>query len=90
MRTTALLPLLLLAVLSTSAQFGSSRGLRGGSWDDYEGSLRASDRDGVGSPAYEGSDIGFRVATVPEPTVAVSLLMTGAWLLSRRKRPSAL
>ena len=68
---------------------GSSRGLRGGSWDYGEDNLRASDRFS-GDPEIEDFFIGFRIATVPEPTVSVSLILAGGLMLSRRKRPSAL
>ncbi len=68
---------------------GSSRGLRGGSWLDLEDGLRASYR-GNFAPTGEYFDFGFRVATVPEPTVSVSLMLAGGLLLARRKRPSAL
>lgn len=67
----------------------SSRGLRGGSWSFFEGGLQASSRDS-GVPTSENSTIGFRVATVPEPTVSVSLILAGGLLLARRKRPSVL
>lgn len=69
---------------------GSLQGLRGGSWGGGDlGDLQASGRGGS-DPANEGSLIGFRVATVPEPTVSVSLMLAGGMLLARRKRPSAL
>jgi formylglycine-generating enzyme required for sulfatase activity len=71
------------------AIISSSRGLRGGSWLDAENSLRSSFRYNDG-PSFEGSYVGFRIATVPEPTVSVSLILAGGLLLSRRKRPSAL
>ena len=86
------------------AVISSSRGLRGGSFqrapieENPEGlrPLRAYVR-ASGVPTYENDDpsvegyyIGFRVATVPEPTVGVSLILAGGLLLSRRKRPSAL
>ena len=67
----------------------SLRGLRGGSWDVGMADLRASFRNGA-DPASENSVFGFRVATVPEPTVSVSLMLVGGLLLARRKRPSAL
>ena len=67
----------------------SSRGLRGGSWSIDAYDLRASAR-GYSGPTFEGSLLGFRVATVPEPTVSVSLMLAGGLLLARRKRPSAL
>ena len=71
------------------AVISSSRSLRGGSWGDVEGGLRASYR-GNFDPSLDSPGIGFRVATVPEPTVSVSLMLAGGLLLSRRKRPSAL
>lgn len=67
---------------------GASRIVSGGSALGFEVNLRATVR-GALSPTLENVNIGFRVATVPEPTVAVSLLMTGAWLLTRRKRALA-
>jgi len=64
---------------------GSSRGLRGGSWDFFEGNLRSSFRN-IGIPAFESDFIGFRVASpVPEPASAL-LLTLGAPLLLRRRR----
>ena len=67
----------------------SSRGRRGGSWNGNESTLRSSYRYGL-DPAIENNDVGFRIATVPEPTVSVSLILAGGLLLARRKRPSAL
>jgi formylglycine-generating enzyme required for sulfatase activity len=69
--------------------FSSSRGLRGGSWTDLGVSLQSSIRDGL-DPTGEDLNVGFRIATVPEPTVSVSLMLAGGLLLARRKRPSAL
>ena len=69
---------------------GSSRGLRGGSWDYRESYLQAGPRYFDVGPKSEYDYVGFRVATVPEPTAAVSLIFAGGLLLSRRKRPSAL
>lgn len=68
--------------------FDSFRGHRGGSWSDVQERLRSSSV-GVYPATTESSVMGFRIATVPEPTVTAILLVTGAWLLSRRKRPSA-
>jgi len=48
------------------------RGLRGGSWLDVENDLRSSDRD-VNVPSGENDVVGFRVASVPEPS---SMLLT--------------
>jgi len=50
----------------------SARGLRGGSFFYGPGDLAASFRNTFGNPAGESYEIGFRVATVPEPD---------AWLL---------
>ncbi len=56
--------------------FGSSRGLRGGSWGNSEYFLQSSnllDND----PTLENHTLGFRVAAVPEPTVSLSLMLAG-------------
>jgi formylglycine-generating enzyme len=74
------------------AVIGSSRGLRGGSW--YNGGdffLQSSGRFDV-DHAFEGGDVGFRVASVPslsipEPsTYALLLLGAGALYLWKRRR----
>ncbi len=49
------------------ARFSGFRELRGGAWDDIANSLAASYREIIG-PTYEGNSVGFRVATVPEPS----------------------
>jgi len=64
---------------------GSSRGLRGGSFVLGEGSLRASNRT-YGVPTVEVNGIGFRVASVPEPTSLLLTLLAGGVMLARRKR----
>jgi formylglycine-generating enzyme required for sulfatase activity len=65
----------------------SDRGIRGGSYgptDDY--GLRSSDRYGsYRDPYYEYYDIGFRVASVPEPC-SLALLLIGGLVLRNRKR----
>jgi len=45
----------------------SFRSIRGGSWFLNSGNLAASDRFG-GSPTIEGGVVGFRVASIPEPS----------------------
>jgi formylglycine-generating enzyme required for sulfatase activity len=43
---------------------GSSRGLRGGSWNNNENNLRASNRN-TNTPTNENNNVGFRVADPP-------------------------
>jgi len=65
---------------------GSSRGLRGGSWFDIDGLLQSSFRHSSGS-LFESDLVGFRVASVPEPSTYALVLMAGAgWLLWRRRK----
>jgi formylglycine-generating enzyme required for sulfatase activity len=65
---------------------GSSRGLRGGSFVDLENSLRASLRSASDDPTDEFDSIGFRVASVPEPTSLLLTMLAGGVMLARRKR----
>jgi sulfatase modifying factor 1 len=65
--------------------FGSLRGLRGGSFSNLEADLRASSRNGS-VPTHEANDIGFRVASVPEPTSLLLTMLAGGVMLARRKR----
>ncbi len=54
---------------------GSSRGVRGGSFLSVSFRLEASDRGGFLDPTVENDIIGFRVATVPEPSTVVLAAM---------------
>jgi formylglycine-generating enzyme required for sulfatase activity len=65
--------------------YGSDRGLRGGSWSFYSNYLAASYRNSF-DPANENSDLGFRVASIPEPGLCVVLLSLGGAALMRRRR----
>ncbi|MCU0779735.1 MAG: formylglycine-generating enzyme family protein [Akkermansiaceae bacterium] len=67
------------------AVVGSSRGLRGGSWANGENELRSLFRNFSG-PDSGGAGIGFRVASVPEPSSMVAAMMFSGLLLTRRKR----
>ena len=64
---------------------GLWRGLRGGSVFVNESPLRASDR-GTNDPSDEYSVVGFRVASVPEPTSLLLTMLAGGVMLARRKR----
>ena len=65
----------------------AARGMRGGCWDgpsDYSASIH---RDAC-IPSQSGSMIGFRVASIPEPSslvlLAVAALATSACIFRRR------
>jgi formylglycine-generating enzyme required for sulfatase activity len=60
------------------------RVFRGGDWNSAENNLRSSGRNPL-DPANYVSSIGFRVASVPEPSAAMLLLMAGGACLLRRR-----
>lgn len=64
---------------------GSYRGLRGGSFRDIDGSPDAGIRSGA-PPWYALTDVGFRVAAIPEPATLALLALSGAAVLRRRRR----
>jgi formylglycine-generating enzyme required for sulfatase activity len=64
---------------------GSSRGRRGGSWGNFVNYLASSDRYD-GDPSSEGTYIGFRVASGPEPSALFLTMLAGSVMLIRRKR----
>lgn len=67
---------------------GSSRGLRGGSWADFDASLESTGSWGY-APWLENNTIGFRlasVAAVPEPSSFVLTILASGVMLIRRKR----
>ena len=71
---------------------GSSRGIRGGAWDNTAGRLSASYRDYDDFPWQELDDIGFRLAgpsgpdVIPEPATVSLFAIAVAALLRRRGR----
>ncbi|MGA0092919.1 MAG: SUMF1/EgtB/PvdO family nonheme iron enzyme [Chthoniobacterales bacterium] len=72
----------------TNSSSSESRARRGGNWGSGDDVLRSSERNNR-DPANEGDFLGFRVASVPEPSTAVLVLMAGgAWLLRKRWRRS--
>ena len=60
---------------------GSNRGLRGGGWAGGAGNLAAA----AASPTREDFYVGFRVASIPEPSTAL-LVLTGLGSLAPRHR----
>jgi formylglycine-generating enzyme required for sulfatase activity len=65
-----------------------NRTLRGGWWNDGSHLLASSNRLSY-SPADDGGSVGFRVASVPEPSAAALLLLVStAGLWQRRRRTS--
>ena len=64
--------------------YGSSRGLRGGSFYLNGYTLHASYRGSL-NPTYEYNYIGFRVSEVPEPATMAVLILGGIGILRRRK-----
>lgn len=67
---------------------GSSRGLRGGSWNNFFGNPLASSSFGHLVPSLESSSIGFRLVSVviPEPSTMVLTLLASCMMLLRRER----
>jgi len=65
----------------------SDRGLRGASWSIFDIFLTASDRLS-NNPSLEFNNVGFRVASIPEPSTALLGTLASVGLLLRRKRLS--
>ena len=64
---------------------GSSRGARGGSWVHGTDTEISSGR-GYTVPTDQNYVIGFRVASVPEPTTMMLTFLASGMLVTRRKR----
>jgi len=60
-------------------------GLPGGDWINYDFNLASPYRSN-GGPSYEDSNVGFRVASVPEPTTVMLTILGSRVLVTRRKR----
>jgi hypothetical protein len=65
------------------------RGIRGDQWNGPEEFLRSSFR-GNFSPAFSYFTIGFRVASVPEPSAAMLMISAGMLALAGRRTRAAL
>jgi formylglycine-generating enzyme required for sulfatase activity len=68
-----------------TTSIGPGRVLRGGSWGNEYYSLESSYRVNSGVASEGDNDIGFRIASIPEPVGALTL-MSGAIALNCRKR----
>jgi formylglycine-generating enzyme required for sulfatase activity len=66
-----------------------NRELRGGSWIDNSVNLFAPNRNVV-VPAYEIYNFGFRVASVPEPSSGLLVLLGLSAVLRIRRKPGSL
>ena len=65
---------------------GSTRGLRGGSWANLDSLYLASSYRGGEGPSTESLLLGFRLASVPEPSSLVLTMLASGVMLIRRKR----
>jgi formylglycine-generating enzyme required for sulfatase activity len=74
------------AIVRTNSSSSEFRTARGGDWDSPEYTLRSTLRSNP-DPTNEGSNVGFRVASVPEPSTYALLAMSAAGALwwSRRR-----
>jgi len=68
-----------------SSSSGVLRGQRGGSWYNLTGPMTSS-LAFFSVPSQETFDLGFRVASVPEPTSGVLAMLASGMMLIRRKR----
>ncbi len=67
---------------------GVFRGIRGGSWHDTQAYLSSS-TNGYFGPTDDSSSVGFRIATIPEPsTLALSAASLAALAACARRRRS--
>lgn len=66
----------------------SSRGIRGGLWNSSFRDLRSSDRFATGPANEERLGIGFRVASLPEPSAALLGALAVVGMMMRRRRLS--
>jgi sulfatase modifying factor 1 len=67
---------------------GTARGLRGSHWESSGITQMQSSVGGIGTPGFEDNTIGFRLATVPEPSTYALIAMSAAGALwwARRRR----
>ena len=73
----------------TNNTAGESRELRGGSWNNDSGYLVASIRSNT-NPTSEYYGFGFRVASVPEPSTGLLVVLGLSGLLLKRRKTGTL
>jgi formylglycine-generating enzyme required for sulfatase activity len=76
-------------VVQNGPQTFYSRGIRGSDFLNSEAYLRSTERGGYSLPANEEMNLGFRIATVPEPStyaMALAGLACGGYSLFRRRK----
>ena len=73
----------------TNNTAGENRDLRGGSWNNNSGILDASSRFDI-VPSNVSTDFGFRVASVPEPSTGLLVLLGLSGLLLKRRKTGTL
>jgi formylglycine-generating enzyme required for sulfatase activity len=66
----------------TNSSSSERRALRGGSWGDVTFGLVSLNRDSL-DPERQFDFVGFRVASVPEPSTYVLIALAGAVLVAR-------
>ena len=67
----------------SNSSSSEDRAIRGGRWNTFEANLRIRDTNG---PSLSESGLGFRVASVPEPSAAVLITSCSLiWLFKRRR-----
>jgi formylglycine-generating enzyme required for sulfatase activity len=78
------------AYAGTNSSPSEARALRGGDWTYSEFFLRSSSRVDFLAPSQAVDFVGFRVASVPEPSTYALLLMAGAGGLLWQRRKASL
>ena len=72
------------ALDGTNDSTSEYRAYRGGGWSSTGDKLLSSNRGGI-DPTYTGTSYGFRVASIPEPSTWVLILVAGGTLLLGRR-----
>jgi hypothetical protein len=78
------------AIDGSNNSSSENRTIRGGGWLVTEIDLRSDHRANPPSMNYQANNVGFRVASVPEPSAAMLMLGPGLLWLARRRRGSSL